>query len=375
MPRRAARLASATVAATLASASLASGSPASPAYEVVGGSLASLTGSGQPYGTSQARGASLAARDSASKGGVRVRLRLADDQSSAVMGTNQVIAFTGARVGAVLGPTLSGVAAAADPVAAAAGIPVLAVTNTTLDLTQAGRTVWRVSLSENRLIPASVTYARTRRAIRSGAIVSVTGDAYSEGAAAAFRAAAASHGITVSAEVSMPTGSSDAAARALIAEARAGAPDALFFAARSTDAVRLAVAATGFPGVKVGGNGYNPPDVLGAAGASTDGMIVSASWNPHRRDAASRTFVRAYRARFGSVPDAFAAQGYAGVQLLEAAAARGRGGTPERVLNGLRAVRAVPSVLGTMRFTPGAREAVYPATVQQVRGGRLLLAP
>lgn len=361
------------LAATITLAAVTTALAAAPTYEVVGGSLASMTGSASAYGTSQARGASLAARDSAADGGVRVRLHLADDQSSNVMGTNQIIAFTGARVGAVLGPTLSGVAAAADPVAAAAGIPVLAVTNTTLDLTQAGRTVWRVTLSEARLIPTSVAYVKATRGITTASLVSVTGDAYSVGAAAVFRTAAAAEGITLLADVSMPMGSADAPS--VIAKAIAPGPQAIFFAARSADAANLAVAAAGSGAVKVGGNGYNTPDVLGSAGTATDGMIVSASWNPNRRDARSRAFVRDYRARYGSTPSAFAAQGYAGVELLEAAARRGRGGDPARVLRGLRAVRSVPSLLGTMRFTAGVREAVYPATVQQVKGGRLLLAP
>jgi branched-chain amino acid transport system substrate-binding protein len=337
-----------------------------------GGSLASMTGSASPYGVSQARGASLAAQQSRS-GPVRVRLHLADDQSTNQMGINQMIAFTGARVAAVLGPTLSGVAAAADPIAGAAGIPVLGVTNTTLDMAEAGPTFWRVSLSENRLIPASVAYANDERGITTASLVSVTGDGYSEGAAQAFRTAAAQQGIRLLADVSMPAGSSGAAS--LIAQATAPGPQAIFFAARSRDAVNLVVAAAGSTAVKVGGNGYNTPDVLGAAGTATDGLIVSASWNPGKRDAASRAFIRAYRAKYGATPDAFAAQGYAGVQLLEAAATAGRGGTPDRVLAGLRTLRTVPSVLGTMRFTRGVREAVYPATVQVVRGGRLTLAP
>jgi branched-chain amino acid transport system substrate-binding protein len=370
MPRRILPIA---LVATMSLIPAAIATSAPPRIEVVGGSLASITGSASPYGVSQARGASLAARHSAADGGVRVRLHLADDQSSNAMGTNQMIGFTGARVGAVLGPTLSGVAAAADPIAAAAGIPVLAVTNTTLDLAQAGRTVWRVSLSEDRLIPASVAYANSRRGVTTASLVSVTGDAYSEGAAAAFRRAAAAEGITLLADASMPMGSSDAAS--VVDRAIAPGPQAIFFAARSADAVNLVGAAAGYGVVKVGGNGYNTPDVLGAAGAATDGMIVSASWNPGRRDAPSRAFVRAYRAAYGNTPSAFAAQGYAGVQLLEAAAGSGRGGDPASVLAGLRAVRSVPSVLGTMRFTKGVREAVYPATVQQVRGGRLLLAP
>lgn len=337
-----------------------------------GGSLASMTGSASPYGVSQARGASLAA-DHSRGGAVQVRLHLADDQSINQMGTWQMVGFVGARVSAVLGPTLSGVAAAADPIAGAAGVPVLGVTNTTLDLAAAGPTFWRVSLSENRLIPASVAYANGSRGVTTASLVSVTGDGYSEGAAQAFRQAAAAQGIRLLADASMPTGSADAAG--VISRAVVPGPQAIFFAARSRDAVNLAMAASGSKAVKVGGNGYNTPDVLGAAGASTDGFIVSASWNPNRRDRASRAFVRAYRAKYGDTPSAFAAQGYAGVQLLEAAAGAGRGAAPGQVLNGLRRVRVVPSVLGTMRFTRGVREAVYPATVQVVSGGRLLLAP
>ncbi len=370
MIRRTSLIAAAAIAtSSLVPAAIATGAPQIVA---TGGSLASMTGSASPYGVSQARGASLAARDSRA-GAVRVRLHLADDQSGDKMGTNQMIGFVGARVSAVLGPTLSGVAAAADPIAGAAGVPVLGVTNTTLDLAAGGPTFWRVSLSENRLIPASVAYAKDTHELQTASLVSVTGDAYSEGAAQAFRDAAAQQGIRLVADLSMPTGS--AGAPGLIAQAIAAGPQAIFFAARSRDAVNLAVAAAGSSLVKVGGNGYNTPDVLGAAGAATDGFIVSASWNPGKRDAASRRFIRAYRAMYGGTPDAFAAQGYAGVQLLEAAVTAARGAEPGQVLNGLRRLRAVPSVLGTMRFTKGVREAVYPATVQVVRGGRLLLAP
>lgn len=340
--------------------------------EAVGGSLASMTGSASAYGVSQARGASLAAAETRGTP-VRVRLRLADDQSANQMAIYQMTGFVGARVSAVLGPTVSGVAAAANPIAGAAGIPVLGVTNTTLDMSAAGPTFWRVSLSENRLIPASVAYANDKRGITMASLVSVTGDGYSEGAARAFRLAAADEGIRLLADVSMPAGSGRA--DEVIAQAVAPGPQAIFFAARSADAVNLAVAAARSSLMKVGGNGYNTPDVLQSAGSATDGFIVSASWNPNKRDAASRAFVRDYRAKHRSIPDAFAAQGFAGVQLLAAAASAGHGGAPERVLAGLRKVRAVPSVLGTMRFTPGVREAAYPATVQVVRGGRLLLAP
>ena len=356
-------------------APVAVAAPAVAAQSVVtAGSLASLTGTATDYGISQARGASLAASQSGSVPGAKVRLILADDQSNTTMGRDQMIGFVGTRVSAVLGPTLSGVAALADPVAVASGIPVLAVTNTTLDITAAGKTVWRICLGENQMIPASVSYAKTSKGIRTAALVSVTGDAYSEGAAAQFRATAAAQGITLVADVSMPQGSSDATS--LLATAQAANPQAIFFAARDADATHLLSASSGFTGVKVGGNGYNTLSVITAAGAAANGLIVSASWNPAKKDAASRAFVKAYMRKYpGDRPDAFAAQAYAGVQVLRAAVAVGKGTSATAVQRGLGRITSTRTVLGAITFPGGSHEASYPATVQQVSGGALGLAP
>lgn len=341
---------------------------------ITAGSLASLSGTATDYGVSQARGASLAASQSGAASAAKVRLILADDQSTAAMGHDQMVAFVGTRVSAVLGPTLSGVAAIADPVAVASGIPVLAVTNTTLDIATAGRTVWRICLGESQMIPASVAYAKTKKGITTAALVSETGDAYSEGAAAQFRSAAAAQGITLVADVSMPQGSSNAAA--VLATAQAANPQAIFFAARDSDATNLLVASAGYAGVKVGGNGYNTPAVITGSGAAANGLIVSASWNPAKKDAASRAFVKAYSRKYpGDAPDAFAAQAYAGVQVLRAAVAAGKGTSATAVQRGLGRIPAVTTVLGTIRFPGSSHEATYPATVQQVSNGVLGLAP
>ena len=341
---------------------------------VTAGSLASLTGTATDYGISQARGASLAASQSGAVPGAKVKLILADDQSNTTMGHDQMIAFAGTRVSAVLGPTLSGVAASADPVAVASGIPVLAVTNTTLNITTAGKTVWRICLGENQMIPASVAYAKAHAHITTAALVSETGDAYSEGAAAQFRTAAAAEGITLVADVSMPQGSSDAPS--VLATAEAANPQAIFFAARDNDATNLLAASAGYAGVKVGGNGYNTPAVITGAGAAANGLIVSASWNPAKTDPASRAFVRAYTRKYpGDQPDAFATQAYAGVQVLRTAVAAGNGTSASAVQRGLGRLASARTVLGTIRFPGNSHEAVYPATVQQVAIGVLGRAP
>jgi hypothetical protein len=112
--------------------------------------------------------------------------------------------------------------------------------------------------------------------------------------------------------------------------------------------------------------------VIAAAGAAADGLTVAASWNGAIVHPRSRAFVRAFRKRFGAAPSAFAAQGYASVEIAAAAARTGDGTMPSQMQNGLARLGTVDTVLGPLRFSR-AREARYPAAVQVVRGGRFRL--
>jgi branched-chain amino acid transport system substrate-binding protein len=335
------------------------------------GSIASETGSGAPYGTSQLQGQVLAMETLVSESGIEAMMVNVDDRSTAADGVAAMEDLVDQGAAVVLGPTLSPVAAEADPVAQAAGVPVLAVTNTTLDLAAIGDLVWRVSLSEEAMVPQAVGAAQDRYQITTAALVYDQTDGYATGAADAFRSAAAAHGITLVADAGFAPGTK-AAADAL-AVATAATPQALFLAARSAAAVELldAAALLGLTQVLVGGNGFNTPDVLSVAGAAADGLIVAASWNIEVANPENAAFVAAYRERFGHDPDAFAAQGFAGIQLLLAAVADGGGTTPDDVAEGLAALGPVPTVLGEVRFE--GREASYPAAVQVVRGERFVL--
>lgn len=331
-------------------------------------SIASLTGSASPYGTGQDAGTRLAV-DTLSGG--RLVVESLDDLSTPDGGKAAMAAGLAVSPVAVLGPTLSGVAAVADPAASAAGVPVLAVTNTTLDIAAAGDTVWRVTLSESTMIPQAVAAAVARGPLRTAALVWEPADNYSPGAAEAFRAAAAAEGITIVAEVPYVEGSTTAAQ--VLSTAAATSPDALFLAARSALATQLLLASQdlGLERVRVGGNGFNAPEVLATAGTAADGTIVAASWNIGDQSPGMAEFIAAYRARYGIDPDAFAAQGYAGIQVLLAAMEAGGGSTPAAVQAGLGRLGSVDTVLGVLSFQ--GREASYPAAVQIVAGGRFTL--
>lgn len=339
---------------------------------LVVGSVASVSGSAAPYGLSQEAGTELAVEMEATDAGVPIRLESDDDASTPDIGTEAFNRLISDGVSAILGPTLSPVAAVTDPLAQAVGVPVLAVTNTTLDLEAIGDLVWRVTLSENAMIPQTLEVARDLRDVSTAVLISDDTDDYAIGAAGAFRSGAEEVGIDLLDDVTFDPTTLDAAGwRQLVGEAAATGADALLLAARSDPAVQLLLAADAqaVTATLVGGNGFNAPEVLTAAGAAADGLLVSASWNPEIDVPASRAFVVAFEERYQRTPDAFAAQGYAGVQILVAAAQAGGGTSRQAIASGLDRLGELDTVLGALRFE--GREAVYPAAVQEVQGGTL----
>jgi branched-chain amino acid transport system substrate-binding protein len=81
--------------------------------------------------------------------------------------------------------------------------------------------------------------------------------------------------------------------------------------------------------------------------------------------------VRRFEERYGRSPDAFAAQGYAGIQILVAAARSGGGTSRQAITEGLRRLGEVETVLGTLSFADN--EAVYPASIQEYVADRFEL--
>jgi branched-chain amino acid transport system substrate-binding protein len=336
------------------------------------GSLASLTGNGSPYGVSQQRGTELAVEFEA--GEVPLRLESADDGSDPDTASTAMSGLIDRSAAAVLGPTLSPVAAAADPLAQSVGVPVLAVTNTTLDIDAIGDLVWRVSLSEKRMLPQGLAAARDLRNVRTAVLISDSSDGYALGAAEAFRAGAGREDIELIDDVTFdPEALDEDGYAAVLSGAAAKNPDALLLAARSTAATNLLLARNGLalPGTLIGSNGFNARDVLDAAGVFADGILVTASWNAAIDVPASQRFVTRYLERHGAAPDAFAAQSYAGVQLLVAAAKASGGTSRQAIQAGLRALTSVQTVVGTVTFD--GNEAVYPAAIQVVTNGQLEL--
>ena len=99
-------------------------------------------------------------------------------------------------------------------------------------------------------------------------------------------------------------------------------------------------------------------------------MVVGAAWNSASTNPLSQGFIKNYKARFGSDPDQFAAQAYAGVHILTEGLKKANTTSDRKALrDGLGQVKDFPTLLGSFSFTP-ERDANHQAVVQVVKDGQ-----
>ena len=72
----------------------------------------------------------------------------------------------------------------------------------------------------------------------------------------------------------------------------------------------------GYKGIIVGGNGFNTANVFPVCGKDCDGILVAQAYSPEARNRINDAFVSEYRSQFKKDPPQFAAQAFAGVQII-----------------------------------------------------------
>ena len=292
------------------------------------GALFSLTGAGAPYGPEQLKGARLAVAQINAAGGVHgapLQLSAIDDRSDPAYGTAAMRTLIDKQsVRAVLGPTLSLVAVGADPLANRLRTPVLAVSNTADGVV--GRCpypcgwIWRDSLGASVAVPANISQFVLANRPSSAVVMYTAADPLAESEAAHAVQTFSGQNVRVLATVLMPRSGS---LRALVAKVLALKPSVLFIGTssapgRAIEAMRE-LRAAGFTGAILGGNSLNSQTVARLAGRSGKGAQSGAAWYRGNNFPANAQFVTAYTQAYSAAPDQFAAQAYAGVQILASA--------------------------------------------------------
>jgi branched-chain amino acid transport system substrate-binding protein len=369
-------LIAAAIAIVLAGCGGAPDSQPGQGNEIVVGAVWSLTGHAALYGTPQKNAADLAVEELSASGrfgGRTIRLVTEDDRSTQEGAIAAVDKLTSRdRVVAILGPTLSNSAKAADPIAQERRVVVLAVSNTADGIVEIGDYVFRNSLPERVVQPNTIRTTQSALKYTRVAVLYGDDDAFTKSGYDVFERALDEAGIEVVSTQTFQKNDNDLLPQ--LTRIKSAAPDAIVVSALGEEAALIMTQARqlGMTMPIIGGNGFNSPKLVELAGRAAEGAISGAAWFIGNERPENQQFVTAYRTRYGSDPDQFAAQAYAGVYLLAEAITRANETTPAAIRDALASLRGVSTVLGEFSFDE-QRNPVHDPVVQMVRDGRFEL--
>jgi branched-chain amino acid transport system substrate-binding protein len=343
------------------------------------GVLFGLSGDIAVYGEVQQRGVQLAVEQINQSGylgeGVTLEALYEDTGFSAEGAIAAMDAVIGDGVVAVIGPTLSTQALAADPIAQENSIPVLGVSNTANGITEMGNFIFRDSLPEASVIPGTIAQTTEILSLEKVAVLWGNDDDFTASGYDVFMNAFTANNLEVVADETFARGDVDFNAQ--LTKIVADSPDAIVVSALAQEAVQIITQARnlGFEGPIIGGNGFNSPAIIAQAEAAAEGVIVGAAWNIASQEPISLDFLTEFQTAFESPPDQFAAQSYTGMWLMATAIRLADSTDPVAIRDALAGIEDFASPLGSFSFDSD-RNPVHNPVVQIIRDGQFqVLSP
>ncbi len=346
--------------------------------EIPIGAVWSMTGAAAVYGSSQKNASELAVEQinkSGMLGAAKIKLITEDDRSTkegAITAFDKLIKEY--KVVAILGPTLSNSAKAADPIAQAAKTPVLAVSNTAGGIVEMGDYIFRDSLPEMLVQPNTIRETKNKLGFKKVAILYGNDDVFTKGGYDAFKKALNDQGIQILATETFNKNDSDFSAQ--LTKIKGLKPDAIIVSALAEEAAGIMSQGRqlGIPESVpfIGGNGFNSPKLAQLAGPAAEGAITGAAWLISNDTPGNKAFVEAYHKKYGADPDQFAAQAYTGVYILANAIKTAGSSNPTAIRDAMAKIKDLDTVLGKFSFDAN-REPVHSPVVQVIKNGKFEL--
>ncbi|MBI3886535.1 MAG: ABC transporter substrate-binding protein [Opitutae bacterium] len=314
------------------------------------GEYASLTGKEAAYGETSHKGIVLAVEELNAGGGVLGRpLELITEDNQSKQGESATVVkklISRDRVVAILGEVASIRSLEAAPVIQSAKIPMVSSASVNSKVTAVGDYIFRVCFVDSFEGNVLAVFARDRLRARKVAILTSVSNAYSVGMTRVFKERFLADGGTVVAEPKYSEGDKDF--RAQLTAVKAAGADAIFASGYYTEAALICKQARQL-GLSVpifGGDGWDAPPLLEIGGAAMEGTYFCAHYSPDNPSPEVQNFNRRYQARWGTLPDAWAALGYDSARVLADAITRAGTTEPAKIRDALAASKGFPAVTG-----------------------------
>ncbi|MDB5094521.1 MAG: amino acid/amide transporter substrate-binding protein family [Candidatus Eremiobacteraeota bacterium] len=360
------------IAALVAPAGAASKGPAAGKTVHVG-VIADVTGGAGVYGTPQKNAYDLANGDIKSgkldAGGANLSFDVQDAATDGAQVVNLMQKFTtDGSTAIVIGPTLSGEAFKAFPLAARANFPAMGTSTTAEGVTAMGPTIYRDALAESQVIPTTVARTRAKWKYKTAAIIYGDDNAFTKTDYDVFKRELEKAGVQVVDTETFHIKDTDF--QAALTRIDSKKPDVIAIGALFPEATKI-ITQAGKLGIKahmMGGNGLNSPEMYAVAGPSAQGVVVGAAWALAGKYPSNERFVKAYTAKYGKAPDQFAAQSYAAAEIVAYLVAHGASNKDE-MISGLKNVRVIQTVLGPVGFDQNRDVKSSPVILEIVKNG------
>ena len=332
------------------------------------GVIADVTGSAAVYGTMQKNAYELANDDikagTIDAGGAALSFDVQDAASDGAQVVNLMQKFTtDGGTPLVLGPTLSGEAFKAFPIAKAANFPAMGTSTTAEGVTAIGPTIFRDSLSESQAIPPTVAKVQAKWHAKTVAIIFGDDNAFTKTDGDLFKREFEKSGATIVDTETFHIGDKDF--QASLTKIASKKPDVIAIGGLFPEATKI-IEQAGKLGIKahmVGGNGLNSTQMYQVAGPAAKGVVVGAAWFIGGKYTGNIEFVSRFKKKYATNPDQFAAQAYAAAQVV-AALVKAGATTKEQMLSGLKGLHQVQTVLGPIAFDENRDVKAAPVVLQ-----------
>jgi branched-chain amino acid transport system substrate-binding protein len=270
------------------------------------------------------------------------------------------------NVPVIFGPTTSGQAEAAFPIAQRNQVVAFSSSSNQAGLSALGDFLFRAGITTDKLIPGGVRATYAKLNYQRVATIYDEIDPYSIDSHQKFTETLAEKNVEILVTETFQSGETDfSAALNRIMEA---SPEVIFIAALPPELTKIQV-----QGRELGISSEVPyitsliSDVENA-GAAAEGSISFAGWIATAATPGNQAFVQKYRAKYDSEPNPWTAQSYAAVYILTEAISQAQSTNPSAIRDALANIRDFDTVLGKFSFDD-VGDAVYDPVVLIIENG------
>lgn len=361
------------IALTAAAIFLVSGCNKGSGDEILIGEYGSLTGPNATFGISSNNGLKLAVEELNGSGGLlgkKIKLITYDNQGKPSESQTVVQRLIkNDNVVAVIGEVASSNSKAGAPICQQNKIPMITPASTNPEVTAIGDYIFRVCFIDPFQASVLTKFAINSLKVKRVAIIKDVKNAYSTGLSDFFEKEFIAAGGEIIEVQSYSAGDKDF--KAQLTAIKSKNPEAIFIPGYYTDVGLIAIQAREI-GITVplfGGDGWESEKLTeGKAKDALEGCYFSTHVSTENPDPVTQSFIKKYKAKYNSMPDAMSFLAYDAGMILFDAIKRAGTTDPEKVKNELAKTKDYSGVTGKISINE-QRNAIKPAVILEIKGG------